>query len=177
MGLIRAAVGTIGGTLADQWLEAIEPAKIDNTILATYGVSVSRRKNARGSNRKGTEDVISNGSIIHVPENVFMLLVDGGKIISATDQPGYYQVDNSRSPSIFFQSDENVTLPGYNNTERNAIQRPGGIVNTLKDSWERFKFGGTTPLKQRVIYINKQGYFDFLFDGSYNFTDGIAVLS
>lgn len=154
MGLIRAAVGTIGGTLADQWLEAIEPAKIDNTILATYGVSVSRRKNARGSNRKGTEDVISNGSIIHVPENVFMLLVDGGKIISATDQPGYYQVDNSRSPSIFFQSDENVTLPGYNNTERNAIQRPGGIVNTLKDSWERFKFGGTTPLKQRVIYIN-----------------------
>jgi membrane protease subunit (stomatin/prohibitin family) len=63
MGLIRAAVGTIGGTLADQWLEAIEPAKIDNTILATYGVSVSRRKNARGSNRKGTEDVISNGSI------------------------------------------------------------------------------------------------------------------
>jgi membrane protease subunit (stomatin/prohibitin family) len=156
MGLIRAAVGTIGGTLADQWLEAIEPAKIDNTILATYGVSVSRRKNARGSNRKGTEDVISNGSIIHVPENVFMLLVDGGKIISATDQPGYYQVDNSRSPSIFFQSDENVTLPGYNNTERNAIQRPGGIVNTLKDSWERFKFGGTTPLKQRVIYINKQ---------------------
>lgn len=156
MGLIQAVAGTIGGTLADQWLETIEPAKIDNTVIATYGVTVNNRKNARGSNKKGTEDVISNGSIIHVPENVFMLLVDGGKIISATDQAGYYQVDNSRAPSIFFKSDEDVALPGYNNTERNAIQRPGGIVNTLKDSWERFKFGGTTPLKQRVVYINKQ---------------------
>ncbi len=156
MGLIRAALGTVNGALADQWLETIEPEKIDNTIIATYGVTVNNRRNARGSNRKGTEDVISNGSIIHVPENVFMLLVDGGKIISATDEAGYYQVDNSRAPSIFFQSDEDVVLPGYNNTGRNAIQRPGGIINTLKDSWERFKFGGTTPLKQRVIYINKQ---------------------
>ena len=129
MGLIQAVAGTIGGTLADQWLETIEPAKIDNTVIATYGVTVNNRKNARGSNKKGTEDVISNGSIIHVPENVFMLLVDGGKIISATDQAGYYQVDNSRAPSIFFKSDEDVALPGYNNTERNAIQDPGSSTH------------------------------------------------
>ena len=155
MGIIRAAAGAIGGTLADQWLETVEPAKLDNTIIASYGIIV-RNKSNRSANRKRTEDVISNGSIIHVPENVFMLLTDGGKIIAATDEPGYYQVDNSRAPSIFFTSDEDVKLPGYGNTDRNEIKRPGGFVNTLKDSWERFKFGGTTPLKQTVVYINKQ---------------------
>ncbi|HHY83421.1 MAG TPA: virion core protein [Clostridiales bacterium] len=155
MGIIKAAAGAIGGALADQWLETIEPSKMDNTILATYGVLV-RKNDFRSSNRRRTEDVVSNGSIIHVPENVYMLLVDGGKIISATDEPGYYQVDNSRAPSIFFKSDEGKEIPGYNNTGRNAIKRPGGFINTLKDSWERFKFGGTTPVKQQVVYINKQ---------------------
>lgn len=155
MGIFKAGLGAIGGALADQWLEAIEPAQIDNTTLASYGVFV-RKGDSRSSNRRGTEDVVSNGSIIHVPENVFMLLVDGGKVISATDEPGYYQVDNSRSPSMFFKSSVEIETAGYGNTGLNAIKRPGGFVNTLKDSWERFKFGGTTPVKQRVIYINKQ---------------------
>ncbi len=155
MGILKAAAGALGGALADQWLETIEPAQMDNTTLATYGTMI-RKDDKRSSNRRRTEDVISNGSIIHVPENVFMLLVDGGKIISATDDPGYWQVDNSRAPSMFFKSDEGTSLPGYKNTERNAIDRPGGLVNTLKDSWERFKFGGTTPVKQQVFYINKQ---------------------
>ncbi|NLC42955.1 MAG: virion core protein [Clostridiales bacterium] len=155
MGIFKAAAGALGGALADQWLETIEPAQIDNTTLATYGTLV-RKDDKRSSNRRRTEDVISNGSIIHVPENVFMLLVDGGKIISATDEPGYWQVDNSRAPSMFFKSDEGTELSGYQNTGRTSIQRPGGLVNTLKDSWERFKFGGTTPVKQQVFYINKQ---------------------
>lgn len=101
MGIIKAAAGAIGGALADQWLETIEPADMDNSILATYGTLV-RKNDRRSSNRRRTEDVISNGSIIHVPENVYMLLVDGGKIISATDEPGYWQVDNSRAPSRSF---------------------------------------------------------------------------
>jgi membrane protease subunit (stomatin/prohibitin family) len=175
MGIIKAAAGAIGGALADQWLETIEPSQMDNTVLAAYGKMV--RNDSRSSNRRKTEDVISNGSIIHVPENVFMLLVDGGKIISATDDPGYYQVDNSRSPSMFFKSDEGKETTGYGNTGRNAIQRPGGFVNTLKDSWERFKFGGTTPTKQQVVYINKQEVPDIRF-GTKNpvsYTDRVLV--
>ncbi|HHU77850.1 MAG: SPFH domain-containing protein [Caldicoprobacterales bacterium] len=176
MGIIKAAAGAVGGALADQWLETIEPAKMDNSVIATYGTLV-RKNDRRSSNRRRTEDVISNGSIIHVPENVFMLLVDGGKVISATDEPGYWQVDNSRAPSIFFQSDEGTELPGYHNTGRTAIQRPGGLRNTLKDSWERFKFGGTTPVKQQVIYINKQEIPDIRF-GTRNpvsYTDRVLV--
>lgn len=161
MGIIKAAIGAIGGGLADQWLETIEPANMDNSTLATYGVKV--RKDSRSSNRKGTEDIVSNGSIIHVPVNTYMLLVDGGKIVAATEEEGYYQVDNSRAPSLFFQAAENVETAGYSNTGLNAIKRPGGLINTLKDSWERFKFGGTTPLKQRVVYINKQEIPDIRF--------------
>lgn len=155
MGIILAAEGAIGGTLGEQWLETIEPAQIDNTVLATYGIMV-RKNDRRSSNRKYTENIISNGSIIHVPENVYMLLTDGGKIIAGTDEPGYYRVDNSTSPSIFFRAAEGTVTAGYSNTGTNAINRPGGLINTIKDSWERFKFSGTTPLKQMVIYINKQ---------------------
>ena len=92
--------------------ETIEPAKIDKHGDSYIRCDGKQQKERTGNpNKKGTEDVISNGSIIHVPENVFMLLVDGGKIISATDQAGYYQVDNSRAPSIFFKSDDDVALP------------------------------------------------------------------
>ncbi|MDO4766399.1 MAG: SPFH domain-containing protein, partial [Eubacteriales bacterium] len=162
-GVLGSAGGAIGGALGDQWLETIEPATdINKEVIATFGVKM-RQNDRRNVNTKGTADVISNGSIIHVPENTFMLLVDGGKIISATDEAGYYQVDNTRAPSIFFRSDQDKTVAGYGNTNRNAIQRPGGIKNTILDTWERFKFGGGTPLKQTVIYINQQEIPDFRF--------------
>lgn len=176
MGIFKVGIGSISGTLADQWLETIEPEEMNNEILASYGVTV-RAKDSRRGNKRGTEDIVSNGSIIHVPANTTMLLVDGGKIISATDEAGYYQVDNSRSPSIFFQTDKDVDVSGYGNTGKNAINRPGGIKNTLKDSWERFKFGGTTPAKQTVIYINKQEITDIRF-GTRNpvpYTDRMLV--
>lgn len=176
MGIFKVGIGSISGALADQWLETIEPEEMDNGVLASYGVTV-RTKDSRRGNKKGTEDIISNGSIIHVPENTTMLLVDGGKIISATDEAGYYQVDNSRSPSIFFQTDKDVDVNGYVNTGNEDINRPGGIKNTLKDSWERFKFGGTTPAKQTVIYINKQEITNIRF-GTRNpvpYTDRVLV--
>ena len=176
MGIIRAAINSIGGELADQWLETIEPRSMNNEILSTPGIRV-RKNDKRDSNRKGTEDVISNGSIIHVPENTYMLLVDGGKIISATDEAGYYQVDNSRAPSIFFSSDLEKTLEGYNNTDNQSIERPGGLKHTLYDTWERFKFSGSTPQKQRVIYINKMEIPDIRF-GTKNplpYTDRVLV--
>lgn len=176
MGIIKAAVGALGGALGDQWLETIEPGQIDNTVLSCYGFLL-RNDDSRSSNRKRTEDVISNGSIIHVPENVYMLLVDGGKIIAGTEEPGYYQVENSASPSIFFRSAEGIKTEGYSNTDNHAINRPGGLGNTIYDSWERFKFGGTTPLKQRVIYINKQEIPSIRF-GTKNpvpFTDRVMV--
>ncbi len=110
MGIIKAAINSVKGELADQWLETIEPRSMNNSTLSTAGILV-RKDDRRNSNRKGTEDVISNGSVIHVPENTYMLLVDGGRIIAATDEAGYYQVDNSRALHCFFFK-EDVAIDG-----------------------------------------------------------------
>ena len=68
MGIIKAATGSLGGALADQWLEVIEPNEMSDQTVFTKGIKV-RKDAKRGSNRKGTEDVITDGSIVHVYEN------------------------------------------------------------------------------------------------------------
>ncbi|URZ86857.1 SPFH domain-containing protein [Floricoccus penangensis] len=133
MGLIKAAVDTVSGGLGDQWLEVIEPENMGDTTVMTKGVAV-RKDSRRGSNTHGTEDVISDGSVIHVYPNMMMLLVDGGKIIDYTAEPGYYTVKNAAAPSLF----------------------NGSLKDAIKETFSRFKFGGVTPQKQQVFYINLQ---------------------
>jgi len=149
------AASAYEGVIADQFLERIVPVKMNNSILACYGV-VAEEGKRRSKSASGGENVVSNGSLIEVFDQQCMLLVESGKIIAVSNEPGLYQVDNSRSPSMFFTSAEDKTISGYGNTDKNPINRPGGIVNTIKDSFERFKFGGGTPYSQRVIYINLQ---------------------
>ena len=71
MGIIRAIRQTIGGTLADQWLEVIEPENMGDQTVLTAGI-----RTGKGANRKGGKDSISNGSVIHVYEGQFMMLLD-----------------------------------------------------------------------------------------------------
>ncbi len=133
MGIIKAATSAIGGGLSDQWLEVIEPDDMGATTVMTKGAPV-RKNDRRGSNKKGTQDYISDGSIIHVYPNMMMLLVDGGKIIDYTAEEGYYTVDNKQAPSMF----------------------NGSLKESLDESFKRFKFGGVTPQSQKVFYINLQ---------------------
>ena len=132
MGIIRTAIGAAAGSVKsgfqDQFLEAIEPEEMDAQTVFTRGVMVRK-----GSNRP-TTDVISDGSVIHVYDNQFMILADGGKIIDYTAEPGYYKVSNSSAPSMF----------------------NGQFDEALKETFSRFKFGGTTPVSQKVFYINLQ---------------------
>ena len=132
MGIIKAIGNAIGGGLADQWLEVIEPDEMDGDIVFTSGVQM--RRGERNSNRKGTSAVVSNGSVIHVYPNQFMMLVDGGKIVDYTAEEGYYTVDNSTVPSLF----------------------NGELGETVRESFNRIRFGGTTPQAQKVYYINLQ---------------------
>ncbi len=129
MGLIRAVAEAVKGSLADQWLEVYEPDDMGDQTVFTSGVLIRR-----GQNTKGTPDTVSNGSVIHVYDNQFMMLVDGGKIVDYTAEPGYYKVDNSSLPSMF----------------------NGQLKDTLKESFSRIKFGGQTPTAQKVFYINLQ---------------------
>ena len=89
MGIIRAAVNAVHGSLADQWLETVEPYEMGEHTVFTEGILVRK-----GQNKKGSQ-TISNGSVIHVYDNQFMMLVDGGKIIDYTAEPGYFTVDQS----------------------------------------------------------------------------------
>ncbi|MEW8974123.1 MAG: SPFH domain-containing protein [Tissierellaceae bacterium] len=133
MGLIKAVSSAVGGSLADQWLEVIEPNSMGDNTVFTNGIMV-RRDDRRGSNKRGTANTVSNGSIIHVYPNQFMILVDGGKIVDYTAEEGYYKVDNSSLPSLF----------------------NGTFKESLKESFQRIKYGGVTPTVQKVYYINLQ---------------------
>lgn len=132
MGIIKAFFDSIGGNLADQWLEVIEADDMSDTTVFTTGVAV--RTGKRNSNKKGSDDFISDGSVIHVYDNQFMLLVDGGKVVDYTAEPGYYKVDTKSAPSLF----------------------NGQFGSTLKEMFSRIKFGGVPSGKQKAYFINLQ---------------------
>lgn len=129
MGIIKALATAIGGSLADQWLEVIEPGNMGDQTVFASGVKIRK-----GSNTKGTDNTVSNGSVIHVYPNQFMMVVDGGKVVDYTAEEGYYTVDNSSMPSLF----------------------NGQFKDTLKESFNRIKYGGETPTAQKVFYVNLQ---------------------
>lgn len=129
MGIIKAVANAIGGGFADQWLEVYEANDMGERTVFTDGVLIRK-----GQNTKGTNNTVSNGSIIHVYDNQFMMLVDGGKVVDYTAEPGYYKVDNSSMPSLF----------------------NGELGETVKETFSRIKFGGQTPTMQKVFFINLQ---------------------
>ena len=86
MGIIKAVAGAVGGTLADQWLEVVEPDSMGDTTVFARGVPV--RRGARGSNSKGTADCLTDVSIIHVYPNQFMVVEDGGKVADYCPEEG-----------------------------------------------------------------------------------------
>lgn len=133
MGIIRAVAGAVGGGLADQWLEVIEADNMSDTTVFCSGRAV-RGNDRRGSNKKGSDGFVSNGSVVHVAQNQFMLLVDGGKVIDFTAEPGYYTVEDGSAPSLFY----------------------GELGEALRETFNRIKFGGVTPYQQKVYFINLQ---------------------
>ena len=133
MGIIKATLNATGGALADQWLEVIEADSMSDTTVFAKGVAV-RGGDKRNNNRKGTADTVSNGSIIHVYPGQFMMLVDGGKVVDYTAEPGYFKVSNSSAPSLF----------------------GGAFGDALKDAFARVKFGGVPSHAQKAYFINLQ---------------------
>ena len=83
MGLIKAAGQAISGEFADQWLEIFEPDNMGDQTVFAKGI-----KTRKGENTKGTNDIVSNGSMIRVFDNQLMMLVDGGKVVDFTAEPG-----------------------------------------------------------------------------------------
>jgi len=133
MGLIRAAGGAIGGVLADQWKEFFYCEAIPVDVLVVKGQS---RVDPRSANRKGTDNIISSGSVIAVADGQAMLIVEQGQVVEFCAEPGEFVYDASTEPSIF-----NGPLGE-------------GIKETFKNIGRRFTFGGQPGKDQRVYYFN-----------------------
>ena len=133
MGIIKAAISSIGSGFADQWLEYIRAGKMDDRMVMSAGVAV-RGRDRRNANTKGSADYISDGSLIEVGVNQCMLLVDGGRIVDFTTEPGYYKVDNQATPSAF----------------------SGSFSQALEESFDRLRFGGVPSRSQKAYFINLQ---------------------
>ena len=133
MGLIAAGLGAVSGTLADQWKEYFYCDSLDAQTLVVKG---QKRTSKRSSNTKGTENVITKGSLITVADGQCMIIVDQGKVAELCAQPGEFVYDSSTQPSIFSGS------------------LGQSIIETFKEIGRRFTFGGEVPKDQRVYYIN-----------------------
>ena len=132
MGLISAALGAASGVLADQWKEYFYCEALPVNVLAVKG---KKRSSGRSSNN-GSDNIISNGSVIAVADGQCMLIVEQGKIVDVCAEPGEYIYDTSSEPSIF------------------AGKLGEGILNIFKQIGKRFTFGGEPAKDQRVYYFN-----------------------
>lgn len=139
MGLIKAALGSVGGTLADQWKEFIYCDALANDVLVKRG---HKKVSGRSSNTKGNDNVITNGSGIAVADGQCMIIVENGKIVEICAEPGEFTYDTSSEPSLFCGS------------------LGQGIKNTFKTIGKRFTYGGDAGTDQRVYYFNTKELVD-----------------
>ena len=139
MGLIKAGIGALGGTLADQWKEFFYCEALPKNVLMVKG---QKQITSRSSNTKGNDNIISNGSGIAVADGQCMIIVEQGKIVEVCAEPGQFTYDSSTEPSIF---------TGKLGTS---------IKETFKTIGKRFAYGGDTGKDQRVYYFNTKELID-----------------
>ncbi|MBQ8255052.1 MAG: SPFH domain-containing protein [Clostridia bacterium] len=139
MGLIKAGIGALGGTLADQWKEFFYCDALESDVLVVKG---QKKVSGRSSNKKGSDNVISNGSGIAVADGQCMMIVEQGKVVEVCAVPGEYTYDTSSEPSIF------------------AGNLGQSILDTFKTIGKRFTYGGDTGKDQRVYYFNTKELYD-----------------
>lgn len=139
MGLIRAAISAVGGTMADQWKEFFICESLDADVLAVKG---QKRIGSRSANKKGSDNLITSGSGIAVADGQCALIVEQGKIVEVCAEPGEYTYDASTEPTIF----------------------SGNLGSSLDQVFDvigkRFTYGGDTGKDQRIYYINAKELID-----------------
>lgn len=136
MGFIKAFTGALGGTFADEWKDFYVPRGNVPATAAIFGAEKKGTDAGRGENTKGSENIITNGSKIVVPEGTALITLQDGAITGCITEPGGF---------IFQSNDQN---------SQSFLAGNGIISSTLKTSWERFKFGGIPAAEQIAIYVN-----------------------
>ena len=133
MGLIRAGLNAAGSVLADQWKEFFTCDAMSEGVLALKGRKSGGRRNI---NNKGSDNIITSGSVILVADGQCMMIVDQGKIVEFAAEPGEYTYDASTSPSVFSGSFGD------------------SLGKSINEFGKRFTFGGEPAKDQRIYYFN-----------------------
>ena len=144
MGLINAALGALGSTLADQWKEYFYCESLDKDTLLTKGVKKTGTTNTLfgGANSKASDNIITNGSGIAVADGQAMIIVDDGEVVEFCAEPGRFVWDASSEPSIF------------------TGNLWASIKETFKLIGKRLTYGGETGHDQRIYYFNTKELID-----------------
>ena len=132
MGLIRAAISALNGTLADQWKEYFYCEALSSDILVAKG----KKRTSGFSSNRGSDNIITDGSKISVADGQCMLIVEDGKVLEVCAEPGAYIYDTGTTPTIIGGS------------------FLAGLKGIAKEMWERFEFGGSAGKDQRIYYFN-----------------------
>ena len=137
MGLISNVMGAIGDSVssvvADQYTEFFTCDSLGQNVLVRQGA----RRMQKGHN-KGDVEVINNGAMIAVPEHTACLMVDNGKVVDFTIQPGMYTWDSSSAPTVFAGND------GFLDAAKKLVS----------ETWTRMKMGGEIATQQRIYFVN-----------------------
>ena len=133
MGLVKAALGAASGVMGDQWKEYFYCSALPAEVLAVKG---QKKVSGRSSNRHGTENIITDGSIVAVAEGQCALIVEQGKVVDLCAEPGEYTYDTGSAPSLF------------------SGDLSDSIGAVFQNIGKRFTFGGEAPMDQRIYYFN-----------------------
>ena len=133
MGLVKAALGAASGVMGDQWKEYFTCSALPADVLAIKG---EKKQSGRSANRHGSENIITDGSIVAVAEGQCALIVEQGKVVDLCAEPGEYTYNTGTQPSLL----------------------SGGLAKNIDDIFaemgKRFAFGGQEATDQRIYYIN-----------------------
>ena len=141
MGLIKAGMGALGGTLADQWKEFFYCDSLDKDVLMVKG----QKRTSRRSSNYGEDNIITNGSGIAVADGQCMLIVEQGRVVEVCAEPGEFTFDASTEPSVF------------------TGNFGDSLAATFQTVAKRFTYGGDTGKDQRVYYINTKELGEILY--------------
>lgn len=136
MGFIKAFTGALSTTFADQWKDFYKPAEGISATAAVFQAVSYGQNNGVGENTKGNENIISNGSKIVVPEGTALVTMQDGAVTGMIAEPGGY-IWNSEDPN-----------------SQSMFAGDGIFGQTIKSTWEKFKFGGQPGSEQLAFYVN-----------------------
>lgn len=136
MGFIKAFTGALGGTFADQWKEFMVPMPGVSATAGIYPAIVQETNAGRGSNTKSSNNIITNGSKIVVPEGTALITMQDGAITGCITEPGGF---------IFSTDDPNA---------KSIFANDGIGASIITQTFERFKFGGQPGSQQMAYYVN-----------------------